>query len=122
MEKKQEKLDQWAEVQEKRDEVNYVKWENKGTEVTGVLKEIFDGKESTFAKVDTGADKLTMFSVPSILGGKLKGHIGETLRIVYVGQVKFKSGRSGKDFQVFSKEGAVKEAKPSSSDKEGPFA
>lgn len=101
MEEKLENPEEWNEVEEEYDDVNYVKWEQPGTEVIGVLKDIFQGKDAKFAKVDTGAEILTMFTVPSILDGKLKSHVGKAVKIVYVGTTKFKSGRHGKDFKVF---------------------
>ncbi len=112
MKAKQEKIeDEWSEVEAQREEINYVKWETEGTEVCGVLKDIFEGKECTFAKVDTGAELLTMFSVPSLLKDKLAGCIGETVKVVYIGKVKFNSGRYGKDFKVYVK-GKKVEGKP----------
>ena len=92
----------WEEVKEERDEAVYVEWKDEKTTVIGTLKEIFKSKDGLyFAKVDTGEEKLTMFSLPSILRGKLEKCEGKKVKIVYLGQVKFSTGRMGKDFQVF---------------------
>jgi hypothetical protein len=114
------KIEDWSEVEEpelEREDVTYVKWDSEGTEVVGELVEMFTSKDGTkYAKVDTGDELKTMFSIPTLLEGKLKGQEGNDVKIVYLGQTRtFQSGRKGKDFKVFvrKKEGNS----PSPSDK-----
>lgn len=121
MKGKQEKIgNEWQEVEEERDDVQYLKWETAGTEVEGILKEVFQGKTAKFAKLDCGAKSetgdsiLTMVSVPSVLKGKLTDDLKEKrVKIVYLGPVKFQSGKTGKDFKVFVKEGEAGKPAPS---------
>ena len=109
MQEKLEEVEEWKEVEEperEREEVNYVKWEMKGAEVKGKLVDIFEAKDgTTYAKIDTGAELLTMFTAPTLLEAKLRAiEKGKEVRIVYLGQIRaFQSGRKGKDFQVFVK-------------------
>lgn len=102
----QEKIEEegWEEVKEEREESEHLGWEEKGTSIKGVLKEVFQSKDGAhYGKIDTGGEKLTMFSLPTILRAKLEGLEEKEVKITYLGEVKFSTGRMGKDFRVLVK-------------------
>ena len=97
------KLTEWTEVKEEQDDCDHLAWEETGTEISGVLEEVFQSHDGAwYGKIKTeGKEKMTMFSLPTILRGKLQGLKEKEIKIVYNGQIKFNNGRKGKDFTVY---------------------
>jgi hypothetical protein len=81
---------------------DYIAWTLEGTSVVGKFLGFEDGTMGgKLGKLEAADGTQVTISCPAILQQKLTKMVGQTVKITYVGAIKFqKSGRTGKNFSV----------------------